>query len=44
MAGEAPALKLKLADNVVQMPKPSMAARPAKREPNVAYLRQGWQY
>ena len=36
MAGEAPALKPKLADNVVLRPKPFMAARPARHEPNVA--------
>ena len=36
MAGEAPALKLKLADNVVLKLKLSMAARPARREPNAA--------
>ena len=36
MAGEAPALKRKLADNVVLKLKLSMAARPARREPNAA--------
>ena len=36
MAGEAPALKLKLADNVVLQPKLFMDERPAMREPNVA--------
>jgi hypothetical protein len=36
MAGEAPDLKRKLADNVVLKPKPSMDARPAKRETNAA--------
>ena len=36
MAGEAPALKRKLADNVVLKLKLSMAARPARRDPNAA--------
>ena len=36
MAGEALALKPKLADNVVLKPKPFMAARPARRETNAA--------
>jgi hypothetical protein len=36
MAGEAPALKPKLADNVVLKLKPFMAARPARRETNAA--------
>ena len=36
MAGEALALKLKLADNVVLKPKLSMAVRPARCEPNAA--------
>ncbi len=35
MEGEALALKPKLADNVVLKQKRSMAARPARREPNV---------
>ena len=36
MAGEAPALKLKLADNVALNQRPSMDARPARRDPNAA--------
>ncbi len=36
MAGEAQALKPKQADNVVLKLKLSMAARPARREPNAA--------
>ena len=36
MAGEAPALKPKLADNVALKPKPFTAARLAKRETNAA--------
>ena len=36
MAGEALAPKLKPADNVVLKLKLSMAARPARREPNAA--------
>jgi hypothetical protein len=36
MAGEAPALKPKLAENVALKPKPFMDARPARREQNVA--------
>jgi hypothetical protein len=36
MAGEAPALKLKLADNVVLQPKLFMAGKHAKRETNAA--------
>jgi hypothetical protein len=36
MADEALALKLKLADNVALKQKPSMAARPARRESNEA--------
>ena len=36
MAGEAPALKPKLADNAVLKLKPFMAVRPARREPNAA--------
>ena len=36
MAGEAPALKPKLVDNVVLKLRPSMAAKPARREPNAA--------
>ena len=36
MAGEVPALKLKLADNVALKLKPSMAERPARRDPNAA--------
>ena len=35
-AGEAPALKPKLAGNAVLKPKPFMDARPARREQNVA--------
>ena len=36
MAGEALALKPKLADNVVLKQRPSMAARHARRDPNAA--------
>ena len=36
MAGEAPDLKPKLADNAVLKLRPFMAARPARREPNAA--------
>jgi hypothetical protein len=36
MAGEAPALKLKMADNAVLKLKLFMDARPARREQNVA--------
>ena len=35
-AGEALALKPKLADNAVLRQKPYMGARPARREPNAA--------
>ena len=44
MAGEALALKPKLADNVALRLKLFMAARPARRETNAAKVRQGWQY
>jgi hypothetical protein len=36
MAGEAPALKPKLVDNVVLKLKPLMVVRPARRETNAA--------
>ena len=44
MVGEAQVPKLKLAENAALKLKLSMAARPARREPNAALLLQGWQF